>query len=157
MADKEYYILKCPYCDKDITSVMNLPDNVVTCPSCNKDLNLYSVFGYNMWLVEQGNIEKVHKKPIEDVNIDIQENEETEDYIEIHFDGEDFEFDEEHIAEEYLKSSNLMQKRPRAIHELLSFNADICTLQYRYLTKMGFSRAESIEIIKKLIEQNFIL
>lgn len=158
MAGKEeYYILKCPFCDEDITQVMECPDAFVTCPSCERDLNLYTVFGYNMWLAEQGKIKRVDTRPIKDVNIDRQQDEDKYSYMEFTYDGDDYDFDEESIAEEYLKSSNLMQKRPQAVHEILAFNADICTMQYRYLTKMGFTRIEAIEIIKKLIEQDFIL
>lgn len=154
MSEDKYYILKCPFCDDDITSVMERPNITVACPSCERDINLYSVFGYNMWLSEQGKSYKVDTKPIKDVNIDSQEE---NDYIEFGYDSDDYEWDDDKIAEDYLKRSNLMQKRPQAIHELLSFNADVCTMQYRYLTNMGFSREEAIEIIKKLIEQDFIL
>lgn len=154
MSEDKYYILKCPFCDGDITSVMERPSTIVECPNCERDINLYSVFGYNMWLSEQGKSYKVDTKPIRDVNIDSQEE---SDYIEFGYDSDDYGWDEDKIAEDYLKQCNLMQKRPQAIHELLAFNADVCTMQYRYLTKMGFSREEAIEIIKKLIEQDFML
>lgn len=158
MAADKYYILKCPFCDNDITSVMEKPSCAVECPCCERDINLYSVFGYNMWLSEQGKSNKVDIKPIKDVNIGTtKEREENGDTIEFEYDSDEYDWDDDEIAEDYLKRSNLMQKRPQAIHELLAFNADICTMQYRYLEKMGFTRGEAIEIIKKLIEQDFIL
>lgn len=168
MADKdEYYILKCPFCDKDITKVLEKPSTQVICPNCGKDINLYSVFGYNMWLAEKGKILKVNKRPLKDVNTVRQSNnnvvkEEWEDdngdkHIRFTFASDDYDFDEEAIAEDYYNQSELMQKRPKALDELLMSNSDICVMQYRYLINAGFTRPEAIEIIKKLIEQGFIL
>lgn len=154
MADGEYYILKCPYCDSDITEFLEEPYTYNTCPYCGKDNNIYSVFGYNMWLAENNKAEKVNKKPIKDV-IDTRARQQSE--IDFEYEDEMYDFDEEKIANDYINQSVLMQKRPEAIHELLSFNADVCTMQYRYLIRMGFTRNEAIEIIKKLIEQDFIL
>lgn len=162
MADGEYYILKCPYCDDNITKVMEtITDNIVTCPHCDKELNLYSVFGYNMWLAENNKTKKVKRKPIKDVKSNRNRAKEYYDednmVVEFNFDADDYEFNEEAIAEDYINHSHLMQRRPKALEEILSFNADICTMQYRYLLKMGFTRPEAIELIKKLIEQSFLL
>lgn len=166
MADGEYYVLKCPYCDEDITKVMENPYTVVVCPNCNRRLNLYSVFGYNMWLSEQGKTKKVNERPIEDVNNNVQQSkvktEEWEDdngnrHIKFTFASDDYDFDEDAIAEDYLEQSELRQRRPTSLDEMLMFNSDICVMQYRYLTKAGFSRQEAIDILKKLIEQGFIL
>lgn len=153
MSKEEYYILKCPYCDTDITKIMEYPSNIVICPKCERELNLYSVFGYNMWLSENGRTTKVNKKPIKDVI----NNVENEDDLEFTYDEDDYDYNEDKIAEEYINISNLIQKRPETLHEMIAFNADICLMQYRYLIKVGFNRQEAIELIKKLIEQSFLL
>lgn len=150
MSKEKYYILKCPICDKDITEVMEYPNNEVYCPHCDKKLNLYSVFGYNMWLSENGKATKVNKKPIKDVINNTQ-------YDEFTYDNDDYDFDEEVIRDEFINSCSLIQKRPEVLHEIASFNADMCLMQYRYLIKVGFTRFEALEIILKLIEQSFLL
>lgn len=152
MSDGEYYILKCPYCDKNITKVLEYPHSIVHCPECDRELYLYSVFGYNMWLSEQGKSKKVKRRPIRDV----KQYEHT-DYIDMSYDEDGYDFDEEQIMEQYINSSSLMQKRPEALHELLSFNTDVCLMQFRYLTRVGFTREEAIELIKELIKTDFIL
>lgn len=148
MSKEEYYILKCPVCDENITKVMEFPDNEIICPSCKRVLSLYTVFGYNMWLSENGKSEKVNKKPIKDV---IAREELNEDYAE--YENDDEEEDDEH----YIENEELIKKHPRVIHEMLSFNADLCLIQHNYLTRLGFTREEAVEIVKKLIEQGFIL
>lgn len=148
LSNSEYYILKCPVCDVDITKVIEQPSREVICPNCKRVLDLYSIFGYNMWLSEIGKTTKVNKKPIKDV---------VYDETDIEYDSDDYEYDEETIIEDYLNNSHLFQKRPEALHKLLLFNANTCLMQLKYLMKVGFTRKESIEIIKKLIEQSFLL
>lgn len=155
MSKEEYYILKCPVCDENITKVMEFPDSEIICPNCKRVLNLYTIFGYNMWLSENGKSTKVCEKPIKDVASNVKDV--SKYSSEFTCDEDDYEFDEEEIAKEYIDYSNLIQKRPETLHEILSFNADICLMQYRYLIKVGFTRPEAVEIIKKLIEQNFLL
>ena len=158
MSDSEYYVLKCPYCDENITSIIENPKSWFRCIHCDKELSLYSVFGYNMWLAENNRCKKVKRKPIKDViSSSKAEIRPKEISIEFHFDEDNYEYDEEAIKEDYLRQSSLMQKRPMAMHEILSFNADICSMQLAYLMKLGFTREESIELIKKLIDQDFIL
>lgn len=148
MADSksEYYILTCPYCDKNITKVMeNITGNTVICPSCQKELNLYTVFGYNMWLVENGNFKKVTKKPIRTITKQV----ETENFV----------LDEDYIDDELeeINFDSITDNSPTNLQILLSQNADICTTQYNYLIKKGFTRLEAIDIVLKLIEHGFIL
>ncbi|WP_304393312.1 hypothetical protein [uncultured Clostridium sp.] len=148
MADNksEYYILTCPYCDKNITKVMeNITGNTVVCPSCQKELNLYTVFGYNMWLVEKGNFKKVTKKPIKTIKNQVE--------------VENFVLDEDYIDDELeeINFDSISDNSPTNLQILLSQNADICTTQYNYLIKKGFTRLEAIDIVLKLIEHGFIL
>lgn len=148
-----YYVLKCPVCDKDITKVMEIPDTKIVCPNCKKVLSLYTIFGYNMWLSENGKSFKTDKKPVKDVIID-EEPKDTYDG----FSYEEYkEYDEDEEAERYLENGELLKKHPRVIHEILSFNADLCLMQHNYLTRLGFTRCEANDILKKLIEQGFIL
>lgn len=151
MGESEYYVMKCPFCDSNITEALETPHSIIHCPNCNKLLHLYSVFGYNMWLSENGKSSKVNKKPVKDVIIKEELN---EDYDRANYTEYD---DEEEDDEHYIENGELMKKHPRVIHEMLSFNADLCLIQHNYLTRLGFTREEAVEIVKKLIEQGFIL
>ncbi len=154
MGKAEYYIMKCPYCDEDITSVLENPSSLVICPNCNRLLHLYSVFGYNMWLSENDRIYKVDKKPIKDVTVNDTHKEDTYDGFRY---KEYVEYDEDKEAEDYLEQGELSKRHPRVVHEMLSFNADLCLIQHNYLTRLGFTREEALRIVEKLIEQGFIL
>lgn len=145
----EYYILKCPVCDKDITKVMEMPNAEIVCPNCKRVLNLYTVFGYNMWLAENGNAEKVNKRPIT-----ISDKQETNQVLDVCID-EDIEDDNIDYSE--FNFDSITDNNPSNLQILLSQNADICAMQYNYLIKKGFTRLEAVDMVLKLIEHGFIL
>lgn len=150
---QEYYVLKCPYCDGNITKVMERPNSIVICPNCNKELNLYTIFGYNMWLSENGKSKKVGRRPIKDIKKDRK----TKIEEKYNFELDEESYDNSEIFEECINQSVLMNKEFKNLKEILAFNADVCVMQYIYLLQDGFTRPEAIEIIGKLIDQNFLL
>lgn len=153
MSEAEYYVMKCPFCDNDITSALETPHSIIHCPHCDKLLHLYSVFGYNMWLSENGKTKKVNKKPVKDVIIEEEPKGTYDGFSYMEYE----EYDEDEEAERCLENGELLKKHPKVIHEILSFNADLCLMQHNYLTRLGFTRDEASEIVMKLIEQGFIL
>lgn len=157
----EYYILKCPFCDDDITSVMESPDAKVTCPKCNKELNLYTVFGYNMWLVENNKITKVSKRPIKDIKIKNKNygNIKTEEWEDGNSRHIKFIVSSDEDVDDYKETDNFEESdgEPKTYEDLLLFNAAICHKQYDFLVQAGFKEKDALDMVKKLIDQGFIL
>lgn len=148
MAEKShYYILNCPLCDKNITKVMeDLHSNTVVCPYCNKSLNLYTVFGYNMWLSENGKSKKVSKRPIRIVSrSDIKEQDELD---------VEYEYEYENNSD-YL--DKLLQMNSDKINTLLNHNTKVICAQYNMLINSGFTRPEAVGFIECMIKGGFIL
>lgn len=150
-SENTYYEVKCPVCDFKITSKINniLKYKYIECPSCKKKIQLYSLIGYNMWLAEQGKAEKTDKSPVD--NQDIEETTTTDTFIKniqtiLNGGLDDIEEDED---EETGINFELVDH--------VAFNrAAICNIHFTNLMKNGFSKKESIDLLKQLMDSGYL-
>lgn len=161
----KYYELKCPYCESVITNnVKGIQTfeghSYFVCSSCKKRISLYQILSYNMWLAENHKVTKVSEKPIlfednknyfskiMDIKEQLENSIKDENFITINpyisfiFEQEDEDDEEMDFGED---SSNAERV------------ANICYNQYIHLLAAGFSRSDSISILKALINNDNII
>lgn len=174
--NKNYYNLRCPYCDKEIKHISNIKNGNIHCYECEKDFTLYQVISYNMWLAENNKATKVESKPkyFESSVLDelppqlrslvdiIKKKYNIDDVNIIKYDPHKFEKPDQSDKEnnynsdtyEDLSDSDL--ELFEDIHNETSGVASICFIQYNYLRLAGFNDRQAMHILDKLIEKGFI-
>lgn len=168
---KNYYGLRCPYCDKELKDIKDLRRYSVFCPECEKKFTIYQVISYNMWLAENKKATKLDEKP--SYFSKFEENDLSGDDLPpqvkdmINSIREKYNIKEINVIKHsdlYLnkefnkieEDENLDFEKFERVHDRASETAAICYIQYNYLIACGFNDRQAMHILDKLIENDII-
>ena len=162
-----YFEIKCPLCDSLITNALSSVNmqGELCCPSCGKPVQLYSLISYNMWLAENKEAVKTSKKPIKSkpkIKTNIENEENTENLMGI-------DFQEINLGEMGFDFGSIMENLEKLgiVHRVDKFDTQtnneiartralICRTHFLYLIGCGFSEEQSFDIIKILLENDYL-